>query len=62
MGKAADIVLINLGDVAFTGFHEPIVALVCCGNSSLVETAIVNGRVIVRQGEIVTVDMEHVYL
>ncbi|HBT47995.1 MAG TPA: 8-oxoguanine deaminase [Peptococcaceae bacterium] len=61
VGKAADVVLINLEDVAFAGCHDPIVALVCCGNSSLVDTTIVNGRIVVRRGEIVTLDVGRIY-
>ncbi|MGB9860188.1 MAG: 8-oxoguanine deaminase [Moorellaceae bacterium] len=60
-GKAADLVLINLEDVAFAGCHDPIVALVCCGNSSLVDTTMVNGRIVVRRGELVTVDAQQIY-
>lgn len=56
--KAADIVLINLEDIAFAGCHDPIVSLICCGNSSLVDTTIVNGRVVVRDGKVLTVDTQ----
>lgn len=55
--KAADIVLIDLNDVAFAGCHDPIVALVSCGNSSIVDTTIVNGQVIVQCGELITSDI-----
>ncbi len=58
--KAADIVLIDLNDVAFAGCHDPIVALVCCGNSSIVDTTIVNGQVVVRSGELITSDIEKI--
>ncbi|MHB1405310.1 MAG: 8-oxoguanine deaminase [Desulfitobacteriaceae bacterium] len=58
--KAADIVLIDLNDVAFAGCHDPIVALVSCGNSSIVDTTIVNGQVVVRSGELITSDIEKI--
>nr|WP_262366723.1 amidohydrolase family protein [Moorella thermoacetica] len=54
--KAADIVLIDLDDIAFTGCHDPVVALVCCGNCNIVNTTIVNGKIIVRNGELLTMD------
>ncbi|MDN5345469.1 MAG: 8-oxoguanine deaminase [Clostridia bacterium] len=59
-GKAADVVLINLDDIAFAGCHDPVVTLVCCGNSSLVDTTIVQGRIVARQGEILTVDVHQI--
>jgi len=55
-GKAADIVLINLNDVAFAGCHDPVVGIVSCGNSSIVDTTIVNGKMVVRKGQIITKD------
>ncbi|MHB1654597.1 MAG: 8-oxoguanine deaminase [Desulfitobacteriaceae bacterium] len=58
--KAADVVLINLNDVAFAGCHDPLVSLVCCGNTSIVDTTIVNGKVVVRGGELITFDLDHI--
>ncbi|WP_071554453.1 amidohydrolase family protein [Neomoorella thermoacetica] len=48
---------IDLDDIAFTGCHDPVVALVCCGNSNIVNTTIVNGKIIVRNGELLTMDI-----
>lgn len=55
-GKAADIVVIDLSDVAFTGCHDPIAAIVCCGNSSIVKHTIVNGKVVVKDGIVQTIN------
>ena len=59
-GKAADIILIDLQDVAYAGCHDPLVSLVCCGNHSLVDTTIVNGKVVVRKGQLLTQDTEEI--
>ncbi len=55
-GKAADIIVIDLNDIAFTGCHDPLVSLVCCGNSSVVKHTIVNGKLVVKDGIIQTID------
>ena len=49
-GKAADIVLFDLNDVAYAGCHDPLVGLVTCGNTSLVKMTIVNGKIVVKDG------------
>lgn len=54
-GKAADIIAIDLNDIAFAGCHDPLVAIVCCGNSSVVKHTIVNGKIIVKDGIIQTI-------
>ncbi|MCB8817820.1 8-oxoguanine deaminase [Desulfosporosinus shakirovi] len=59
-GKAADLALINLEDVAFAGCHDPLVSMVCCGNTSIVDTTIVNGRIVVREGQLITLDPEDI--
>lgn len=57
-GKAADIIAIDLKDVAFVGCHDPLVSIVCCGNSSVVKHTIVNGKVIVKDGIVQTISSE----
>lgn len=57
-GKAADIVLFDLNGIEYAGCHDPLVSLVCLGNSSLVKMAVVNGRIVVRDGRITTVDTD----
>lgn len=54
-GKAADIIAIDLNDIAFAGCHDPLVSIVCCGNSSVVKHTIVNGKIIVKDGIIQTI-------
>lgn len=55
-GKAADIVLYDLNDVSYAGCHNPLVGLVTCGNTSLVKMTMVNGRVVVKDGRLLTMD------
>ncbi|KNF07451.1 8-oxoguanine deaminase [Gottschalkia purinilytica] len=59
-GKAADIVLIDLNEVSYAGSHDPIVSIVNLGNSSMVDTTIVNGKVVVRKGKLVKHDEDKI--
>lgn len=61
-GKAADIILFDLKGVEYAGCHDPLVSLVCLGNSSLTKMTIVNGKVVVQDGEIVTMNSDEVAL
>ncbi len=56
-GMAADIVLVDLNDIAYTGSHDPLVSLVTCGNSSLVKITIINGSIVAQDGEVLTINM-----
>lgn len=58
VGKAADIVLFNLKGIEYAGCHDPLVSLVCLGNSSLVAITIVNGRIVVENGRLTTIDSD----
>lgn len=57
-GKAADIILFDLGGAEYAGCHDPLVALVCLGNSSLTKMTIVNGRLVVMDGKLLTMDSD----
>lgn len=59
-GKAADIVLFDLSDIAYAGCHDPLVGLVTCGNTSLVKLTMVNGKIVVRDGKLMTINSEEV--
>jgi 8-oxoguanine deaminase len=59
-GKAADIVLYDLSDIAYSGCHDPLVGIVTCGNTSMVKVTIVNGKVVFRDGKLLTIDAEKV--
>jgi len=56
-GKTADCIAINLNQLAYAGaLHDPVAATVFCAPQE-VDLALVDGRVVVRDGEIVTLEM-----
>jgi cytosine/adenosine deaminase-related metal-dependent hydrolase len=56
-GMAADFIAINLNRVGFAGaWHDPAAALVFCAPPS-VDLSVINGRVVVRDGQITTLDL-----
>lgn len=62
VGKAADIVLIDINQIGFTGaIHDPKASLILCGNNSIVDTSIINGKIIVKNGKIVKFDENELY-
>jgi 8-oxoguanine deaminase len=55
-GMAADIVLFDLDQIGYAGaLHDPVAALVFCTPTN-VAYSIINGRVVVRDGELTTID------
>jgi cytosine/adenosine deaminase-related metal-dependent hydrolase len=58
-GKCADFIAINLNHLDYTGaLHDPVAALLLC-NPRGVDLSVVNGRVIVRDGQLLTTDLPH---
>ncbi|WAB96058.1 MULTISPECIES: 8-oxoguanine deaminase [Pseudomonas] len=56
-GMVADVVAFDLGHVAYAGaHHDPLAALVFC-TPTQVHTSLINGRVVVKDGRITTVDL-----
>ena len=56
-GKAADIILIDLRRLGYAGaIHDPIAALILCGDTTIVDTSVVNGKVVVKDSKLVEVD------
>ena len=58
VGKAADIILFDLKGLEYAGCHDPLVSLVCLGNTSLTKMTIVNGKIVVKDGILTTMDSE----
>lgn len=56
-GMCADLALFNLGTLAFAGgaVHDPVGALLLCASPQSAWT-IVNGRIVVREGQLATLD------
>ncbi len=60
-GKAADITIFNLNDISYAGAKSDLVsAPLFAGNSQIAEYTIVNGKIVVENKKIVTVDVEKV--
>ena len=59
-GKAADFVAIRLDRLEFAGAacHDPLGALVLC-TPPTVDLSVINGRVVVSDGQVVGLDVEH---
>ncbi|MEB0232485.1 amidohydrolase family protein, partial [Undibacterium sp. 10I3] len=56
-GMAADIALFNLDQIGFAGaVHDPVAALVFCTPSNT-DYSIINGRVVVREGNLTSIDL-----
>ena len=60
-GKAADMFLINTKRLGFAGgLSDSVSALVTSGDSQIVDITIVNGKMVVRDGRLVTIDEDKV--
>ncbi|MHC1770635.1 MAG: 8-oxoguanine deaminase [Flexilinea sp.] len=57
IGKAADVIGIKTGGLSFSGgLHDPIAALVMC-SSGEVNLSIVNGKILVNDGKLLSIDL-----
>jgi len=58
VGMCADLVLFDLNTLGFAGgaVHDPVGSLLLCA-SPQADTTVVNGRVVVRQGQLATIDL-----
>ncbi|CAB1255112.1 8-oxoguanine deaminase [Clostridium sp. MT-14] len=61
VGKAADIILFDLNKIEYAGCHDPLISLVCLGNSCFTKMTIVNGEVVSMDGKILTIDCDKVF-
>jgi len=56
-GMSADVVMFKLDQIGFAGaLHDPVAALVFCTPAN-VSCSVINGRVIVRDGQCTTIDL-----
>ncbi|MFS0754872.1 8-oxoguanine deaminase [Noviherbaspirillum sp. 1P10PC] len=56
-GMSADLVMFRLDQLAYAGaLHDPVAALVFCTPSS-VDCSIIHGRVVVKEGQLATLDL-----
>jgi cytosine/adenosine deaminase-related metal-dependent hydrolase len=61
VGKAADLVLVDVNQVGYAGaLHDDVGMLLMTGSTQVVDTVIVNGVVVVKDGRLTRVDEEQV--
>ena len=59
-GMSADFVAFNLNQIAYSGaMHDPVAALLLCQPRN-VDLSVINGRVVVEEGRLTTLDLEPV--
>ena len=57
VGKAADLAIFSLDDIGYSGAGDPVGALLLC-HPTCVDTLIVNGRIVVQEGQLTTIDLQ----
>jgi 8-oxoguanine deaminase len=61
IGKAADLFMVNLNTIPYTGaLHDPLAAVILAGANHLVDTTIINGEVVVKDGKLVKVNQDEI--
>jgi len=59
-GMSADFIAFNLNQIAYSGaLHDPVAALLLCQPRN-VDLSVINGRVVVEEGHLTTLDLEPV--
>jgi cytosine/adenosine deaminase-related metal-dependent hydrolase len=59
-GKAADFIAFDLGQLGYAGaLHDPVAALVFC-TPQQVDLSVINGRIVVEDGRLTTIELEPV--
>lgn len=59
--KAADIILFDLNKLEYAGSHDPLVSLVCLGNTSFTKMTIINGEIVSKDGALCTINEAEVF-
>jgi cytosine/adenosine deaminase-related metal-dependent hydrolase len=60
VGKKADLVVLDLNKAHIVPSPDPVSAIVCTASGGDVDTVVIDGRVVVRGGEVLTMDEERV--
>ncbi len=60
VGKQADLVVLNVDRASMTPLGDPMSAFVYSADSSCVESLLVDGRMLLRKGELTTLDEERI--
>ena len=61
VGRRDDPVPLDLDTLGFVPLNDPVRQLVYCETGSSVRTVIVNGRVVVNEGKLTTIDLRVPY-
>lgn len=56
-GKAADFIAVDLNRLEYAGAHDPLTTLLFCAPVN-VDWSVINGRVVVKEGRLVDIDLE----
>ena len=59
-GKGADIVIFDLQRIDMAGYHDPVSTLFLMGASHFKKATIANGRIVAREGKLMTINEEEV--
>ena len=59
-GKAADFIGINMNRLHYAGSHDPVSAILFC-NTDRVDLSVINGRTVVQDGNLLTLELPPVY-
>jgi 5-methylthioadenosine/S-adenosylhomocysteine deaminase len=60
VGKKADLTLVNLSGLHTTPRPDPVSTIVYAAEASDVETVIIDGKLVMRDGQLITVDEREV--
>jgi 5-methylthioadenosine/S-adenosylhomocysteine deaminase len=61
VGKKADVTLLNIMRPEWQPVHNPIANLVYCAHGGCADTVIVDGRILMREGEVLTLNERELY-
>jgi len=56
-GRRADLILLDLGGLGYVPLNDPLRQVVYCETGASVRTVLVNGRVVVDEGKLTTIDL-----
>jgi cytosine/adenosine deaminase-related metal-dependent hydrolase len=59
-GMSADFIAVNLNQLRYAGAHDPVAAMVYCQTQG-VDLSVINGRIVVQDGRLTTLDIEPIF-
>ena len=60
VGKQADFVALNMKNPRLTPAPDPVSTLVCAGSGNDVDTVVIGGKIVVKGGQVLTMDEERI--